>query len=211
MTGNDLEYVRNLLSKGLIEGPVLELGGGYGGITCREIVESSGLTYQSTDIVAGSGVDFVADFEAEDCGRSFAQHRYGCVLVLNVLEHVFEPIKVLDNAISLLRHEGKVVTITPCMWPIHSYPIDCQRLLPDWFISYAERRKDVQLLDSVFEFVGYGPISAFANGLEAQLPSPWRTVFGQRYSRLVHKLFNTAGRGQWAASHVAVGAAFAKR
>ena len=32
MTGNDLEYVRNLLSKGLIEGPVLELGGGYGGI-----------------------------------------------------------------------------------------------------------------------------------------------------------------------------------
>ena len=147
----------------------------------------------------------------KSCGRSFAQHRYGCILVLNVLEHVFEPIKVLDNAISLLRHEGKVVTITPCMWPIHSYPIDCQRLLPDWFISYAERRKDVQLLDSVFEFVGYGPISAFANGLEAQLPSPWRTVFGQRYSRLVHKLFNTAGRGQWAASHVAVGAAFAKR
>jgi len=211
MTGNDLEYVRSLLSKGLIEGPVLELGGGYGGMSCREIVEASGLMYQSTDIVAGSGVDVVADFETADCGHRFAQHEYGCVLVLNVLEHVFEPIKVLDNAIGLVRPAGKVVTITPCMWPTHSYPIDCQRLLPDWFVAYADRRQDVQLLDSVFEFVGYGPIASFVKGQEVQLPSPWRTVFVERYSRLVHKLFNTAGRGQWAASYIAVGAVFAKR
>ena len=211
MTGSDLEYVRNLLSKGLIEGPVLELGGGYGGMSCREIVQASGLTYQSTDIVAGSGVDIVADFEAGDFGRSFEHHEYGCVLVLNVLEHVFEPIKVLDNAISLLRHHGKAVTITPCMWPTHSYPIDCQRLLPDWFISYGDRRQEVQLLDSVFEFVGYGPISAFVRGSDVQLPSPSRTIVAQRYSRLVHRLFNTSGRGQWAASYVAVGAVFARR
>lgn len=210
MTGNDLEYVKNLLATGLIEGPVLELGGGYGGTTCREIVQSTGLTYQSTDIAAGRGVDFVADFEADDCAQRFAQNQYGCVLVLNVLEHVFEPIKVLDNAISLLRPGGKVVTITPCMWPIHSYPIDCQRLLPDWFISFDKRRPNVYLLDTVFEFVGYGPISAFEQGGERHLPNPWPTNFGRWYSKAVHKLFNTSGRRQWSESHIAVGAVFAK-
>jgi len=211
MTRNDLEYVKSLLSKGLIDGPVLELGGGYGGATCRELVQSTGLAYESTDIAAGIGVDFVADFEADDCAQRFTHNQYGCVLVLNVLEHVFEPIKVLDNAISLLRPDGKVVTITPCMWPIHSYPIDCQRLLPDWFISFNKRRQHVYLLDAVFEFVGYGPISAFNQSGECQLPSPWRSNIGRWYSKAVHKLFNTSGRRQWGESHVAIGAVFAKR
>lgn len=131
------------------------------------------------------------------------------MLVLNVLEHVFEPIKVLDNAIALTKAGGHVVTITPCMWPVHNYPRDCQRLLPDWFVTYAERRPSVKLSEP-FEFVGCGAISGFMEGDHRHLPPPWKSRAGEIYTRGVNKVFNTSSRGQWAANHVAVGALFQK-
>lgn len=210
MTNEDIEFVQRLLVCGIIRGPVLELGAGYGGETSREMVERAGLEYQTTDVCTGPGVDYVADFEADSCLSSFPHRNFGTVLVLNVLEHVFAPIEVLDNSVKLTRPGGTVIVITPCMWPVHNYPRDYQRLLPDWYITYAERRQNVRLVQSWFEFMGRGPISKFARGEEHHLPSPWRTALASIYSRAVHKCFNTSGRGHWTSTHSAIGAVFHK-
>lgn len=209
MTLNDLVFVQKLIANRLLLPPVLELGAGYGGSTCREIVQAAELEYKTTDLHAGPGVDFIADFEDNACIEHFPG-TFGSVLVLNVLEHAFEPIKVLNNAVDLCVSGGTIVTITPCVWPVHNFPRDCQRLLPDWYLIFAERNKQVRLLDDGFEFLGYGPIASFARGGELHLPPSSRNEIHDIYSRIAHKLLRTSGRGKWTANHVAIGAVFQK-
>ena len=45
MVGADQDWVAALLNANVFAGPVLELGTGYGGATCRTVVEAAGLRY----------------------------------------------------------------------------------------------------------------------------------------------------------------------
>ena len=146
MVGADQDWVAGLLKANVFAGPVLELGTGYGGATCRAVVEAAGLEYVGTDVEPGPGVDIPANFErAGDMAALAATGPFGAVLILNVLEHTFEPIRVLDNARTLLKAGGALVVLTPAVWPLHSYPIDTWRILPDFYQEYA-RRKGMRLL-----------------------------------------------------------------
>jgi SAM-dependent methyltransferase len=207
MVGPDLEFVAQLLRLNVIGGPVLELGTGYGGATCRDLIKNAGLTYFGTDLEPGDGVDFAANFERrEDMAVFKAIMPFKTVLILNVLEHTFDPIQVLDNARSLLAPGGALVVLTPAVWPLHSYPFDVWRILPDFYREYAKRR-GMRLDDQHFVFAGFGPVTAFTDTAGApSFPPPtagrWRLLFG----RAVHKCFNTFGRSMFQPSHAAVGA-----
>ena len=134
MVGADQDWVAQLLRGNVFSGPVLELGTGYGGATCRAIVEASGLRYMGTDVEEGPGVDIAANFEKTGDMAALADAGpFGAILILNVLEHTFEPIRVLDNARTLLKPGGALVVLTPAVWPLHSYPIDTWRILPDFY------------------------------------------------------------------------------
>jgi SAM-dependent methyltransferase len=206
MTEQDLSYVRRLIQKKVITGSVLELGAGYGGDTCEHLITEKGLQYYSTDITSSSGVDYVADFESDDIFNYFPDNvRFKTVLILNVLEHTFDPIRVLDNARKILDQDGSLVLITPCVWTLHKYPIDCYRLLPNFYERYAESRK-MNLDLTCFEYIEHGPIASNrdANG-DYRLPLP-ALGFSYWKSKVVHQLFNTFGRGMYCPSHVAIGA-----
>jgi hypothetical protein len=210
MTDADLAYLEGLFARGLIGSPVLELGGGYGGETSRAVVESRGKTYFATDLCQESGVDFVANFETGDGIEQIATAGpFGTVLVLNVLEHTFDPISVVDRALSLVAPGGTVVCVTPAVWPIHQHPIDAYRLLPDWYRRYAMTR-GVTLDRGSFQYVGVGPVEAFAagNGHQGMPPPAAGRAAYRLYSRAVHKLFNTFGRGMFQPGHIAIGAVF---
>lgn len=206
MTSADLIYIKRLVDERVINGPVLELGAGYGGETCKQLIAGEGLSYHTTDIVPSVGVDYVANFESADILEYFPNNpRFRSVLILNVLEHTFNPIHVLDNARKLLCQGGALVIVTPCIWPIHDYPIDCYRLLPNFYEKYAESRQ-MYLDRQRFEYLGHGLIASnieeagkYRFPLPAQGISHWK-------SRIIHRVFNTFGRGMSAPSHVAIGA-----
>jgi SAM-dependent methyltransferase len=209
LVGADLEYVQKLIQARLITSPVLELGTGYGGATCRDLVKSNGLSYYGTDVAAGDGVDFVANFERlEDLAVFQTIAPFGSVFVLNVLEHTFDPIRILDNARTLIRQGGTLVVLTPAVWPLHNYPLDAWRILPNFYEEYA-RRKGIRLIDDYFEYVGFGAVQAFRNSDSTfRFPPPCRSNVRYGYGRAIHKALNTFGRAMFQPSHIAVGAVF---
>jgi SAM-dependent methyltransferase len=213
MTAEDLAYLSRLVAAGLITGPVLELGAGYGAGTGRPVVEAAGLAYCGTDLKPGPGVDVAADFErAEDMAAFGKAGPFGTALVLNVLEHTFDPVRVLDNVVSLVRPGGTVVTVTPAVWQLHDWPMDCWRLLPNFAEEYA-RRRGLTLVADHFEFLGVngGPVRSFAAADGSyRLPPARRPGLRGFVSRAVHRLFDTHGRGAVFPSFVATAATFRK-
>jgi SAM-dependent methyltransferase len=209
MIDADLDYVRRLIVDKVLAGPVLELGTGYGGSTSRDVCKAAGLAYVGTDLTAGPGVDYPADFEkAEDMNVFRTVGPFGSVLALNVLEHTFDPIRILDNAATLLRPGGTLVVLVPAVWSLHNYPMDAWRILPNFYEEYAKRR-GIELLGQYFEYIGFGPVAGLRNpdGTYA-FPPPARPGLRYQVSRVVHKAFNTFGRGMFQPSHFAVAAVF---
>jgi SAM-dependent methyltransferase len=211
MVPADLDFIRRLLASHELTGPVLELGGGYGGDTCREAVQRAGLEYVASDMHSAPGVDIVLNFEDDAGAEAIAkERRFGSVLILNVLEHTFEPTKILDNALKLLEPGGTLVVITPITWALHDYPKDFVRLMPHWYERYAESRK-LELLGNWFEYVGSGPVRDFVHpDGQLFLPPPRGSKAKRTYSKVIHKLFNTTGRSFVSVPYEAVGAVFRK-
>jgi SAM-dependent methyltransferase len=209
MVGGDLAYIRRLIADNVISGPVLELGVGYGGVTSRSVIEAAGLRYYGTDMSHGEGVDYQADFERPEEMAVFQPIvPVGSVLILNVLEHTFDPIRVLDNAATLVRTGGSLVVSTPAVWPLHNYPMDAWRILPNFYEEYAKRR-GWRLLERYFDYVGFGPVKDFRNpDATYSFPPPGKPGLRYGLSRAIHKTFNTFGRSMFQPSHIAVGATF---
>ena len=209
MTENDRLFLKKLVRENQISSPVLELGSGHPEHSARKLILEAGLHFVGTDIFPGSGVDFVANFERGEELKVFeGVAPFGTVLVLNVLEHTFDPVRVLDNALSLVRRGGKLVIITPVVWTLHSFPIDTCRLNPDWYEEYAKRRGLV-LDPATFVYLGHGRVDQFRDENGAYtLPPPTNSYLKYWYSRLAHKALNTFGRGMVFPSHVAIGAVF---
>lgn len=212
MTGEDLDFVARAIKAGLIRSPCLELGVGYENyaFTSKSLVEAAGIKYVGTDMVPGPAVDHVVDFEA-DWDRIVellpGAGTFRSALILNVLEHTFDPIRVLDNVMRSLGAGGTCLLVTPAIWPLHDFPYDCCRLMPNFFEQYCLRRGH-SLRPEFFEYVGKELIRA--SGEPYVFPAPGWTSRHQTYSRLVHRLFNTTGRGMRFPSFVAVGAAIVK-
>jgi len=212
MTSLDSLFVKALLKINLLEEPCLELGTGYGGETCKEMILANKLSYFGTDMFASDNVDFVIDFEENYMNtleRIPNLPTFKTILVLNVLEHTYNPALILDNVFGLLGKGGKCVIITPVLWPIHDYPIDCWRILPDFYTEYS-KRNGYKLLEEHFEYIGYGPIKKYKTGNQLSFPQPGKGKTLNIYSKLIHKVFNTYGRSMFQPSHVAIGAVITK-
>lgn len=213
MTGGDYKYLISLIESGYICGPALELGAGLEGSNAKPILQKFNIQYFGTDVLPGSAVNFVLDFEspAEIIADTLSGiGLFGSILIFNVLEHVFNPLVVLDNAIAMLRPGGTCAILTPAVWPIHAFPIDCWRLLPGFYIEYARRRK-LTLIVETFVYIHNGAVHQLQLSLEdLQFPRPVVSNYQYWKGRIIHRLFDTFGRGMSAPANLAVGVVLKK-
>jgi SAM-dependent methyltransferase len=118
---------------------VLEVGSYDVNGTCRGFIQSKGLDYLGVDLQAGPGVDLVCDMGAEPAAVTsvLGARTFDLVVCMNVLEHTYEPIRVLDNIRRLMSPKGHLVVVTPLVWDLHNWPADYYRLNPDFYRRYA--------------------------------------------------------------------------
>lgn len=141
----DHEYVKTNIDRGVIKGDVAEVGSRYENAqigNTRHLCESAGLSWSGIDLVPGRDVDHVVDICDATAVAPFAQ-RWDALLILNVLEHVYDPVSALTNASRLLRPGGACVVVSPTVWPLHRFPVDCWRPLPDFYREWAKRNNAV--------------------------------------------------------------------
>jgi SAM-dependent methyltransferase len=205
--GEDFVFLRRVIEAGHLRGPCLEVGslnhagGPYG--NCRFTVESLGLRYEGADLFDGPDVDHVLDFtDGEAVRATFEGRRFGTVILFSVLEHVYDPIRVLDNALALLDARGGALVISaPVVWELHDYPKDFWRLNPDFYEAYA-RGNGLELVPEQFVYMYQGQVRQvgdFAIQGKRVLPSraSGALAYGPArhwYSKIVERAFNTLGR-----------------
>jgi SAM-dependent methyltransferase len=206
MNGHDEQFLRKCLP--LLKSPCLEVGAALP-YNARHLITESGLEYSGADIEVGPDVTYRANFEDEtETLKAMNGRKFNTVLALNILEHTFDPLRVLDNLIGLLNPGGVCVIITPVIWPLHSFPMDCWRINPNLYEEYARRRN--LILSEPFEYLpSHTPVRSLTNEDGSyKLPDPTNSRFKSLRSKIVHRVFRTTGRGVLFQPHVAIGVVF---
>lgn len=199
----DFLYLRHLMDRREIAGPVLDLGsrnvqGGEWG-NARHTCVRSGIEWEGADAQAGPDVTFTLDVldarAVERVGRTWPT-----VIAMNLFEHVYDPVRGLQNMLKLTHAAGgSCIVVTPSVWEIHDYPGDYWRFLPDFWLEFAERNGCV--LHEPRWIVGNRlvPWAELMNGTQKNLPGKVHgaRIWGRRrhlWSRVAHRVLRTNGR-----------------
>jgi SAM-dependent methyltransferase len=121
------QEVKNLPQEALI----LDVGAGHGDFA--DIFE--GKRYYSLDIVPYSEVDLVCDL-----GETipFLPATFDVVVLMNVLEHVYENRLLIQNISKIVKPGGKVIITVPFLLKVHQAPFDFSRYTPYYLENLAE-------------------------------------------------------------------------
>lgn len=102
-----------------VNGEILDVGGskksGY-----LELIKGKH-TVLVGNIDISYGIDITFDAEKT---WPFVSGRFDCVLLINLLEHLFDYTNTLREANRVLRPTGKIVGVVPFMFPVHGSPSD---------------------------------------------------------------------------------------
>lgn len=220
MTGNDRLFFQHCYQLRLVRSPLLEIGAAkvQSGIqNICDLARSLGIdSVVGVDLCEGPGVDFIFDFSIDSVNfsKTWSRGFFSTVAIFNVLEHTFDPLVVLQNALNIVEPGGTVLVVTPAIWPIHNYPADYVRLLPNWYEEFA-KRNGITLVPDTFCWLSEFGITRIHNLVMdknyvfpsflnlGKASSSWRYWI----SRIVHRVFNTYGRSH-SFTHNAIGAAF---
>jgi 2-polyprenyl-3-methyl-5-hydroxy-6-metoxy-1,4-benzoquinol methylase len=116
------EYLLPVLRQaiGRPSGAVLDLGCGNGWVTSSLISDGHdayGVDSSHTGIALAArehpGRFFTMDFQSQELPEALANKHFSTVISTEVIEHLYDPRKVLDLAHSLLLTDGRLIVSTP--------------------------------------------------------------------------------------------------
>lgn len=112
------------------EALILDVGAGHGDFA--DIFEKK--NYTALDIVPYAEVDLVCDL-----GQTipFHENTFDAVVLMNVLEHVYENRKLIKNIAAILKPGGKLILTVPFLLKVHQAPFDFSRYTPYYLENLA--------------------------------------------------------------------------
>lgn len=105
-----------------LTGKVLDLGGDARSTYAMRL--AAGATVTTVNMASETGADILSDLEEP---LPIEDDSFDAVLLMNVLEHVFEYRALLNECARILVPGGKIVIIVPYMFPYHASPHDFHR------------------------------------------------------------------------------------
>jgi hypothetical protein len=216
MVETDYVFFRKCYQLGLVRAPLLEIGSaaiqGQGGNICQAARRLGISPTLGVDIAPGPGVDQVVDFSIPPQQFKWPYENAHTAVLFNILEHTFDPICILKNAMGCVYSGGTLLLVVPTVWPLHDFPRDYCRLMPHWFEQFAAKYGLTVVREAFCWLSQFGitPVDELRSGNQYELPSSQNLGKSRpfRYwrSRVGHRLLNTYGRSHWF-SHCAIGAA----
>ena len=123
------DFVQKFVEEHGSPNEVLEIGSRNinGGV--RHLFHSN---YTGVDLQAGADVEVVMD--AMDLRSQFKEESVDCVICLETLEHVKNPLAIVDNMRWVLKYGGWMIITTPGIGhPRHDWPADYYRFFEDTY------------------------------------------------------------------------------
>ncbi len=116
-------FLQNQVAGLPVGAKILDIGAGHGDFA--DIF--AGLKYFSLDIVPYPEVDLVADLGQDN---PFKDGVFDALVLMNVLEHVYESRNLLQSLHRVLKPGGNVIFTVPFLLKVHQAPFDFYRYTP---------------------------------------------------------------------------------
>jgi SAM-dependent methyltransferase len=133
-------HMQEFFSRSKKVGKVLDVGAQY--CPYYPLFEHKCDSYTSMDLVDTPIVDIVCnaeDMPVEDCS-------YDLVLCTQVLEHCENPQGIVDECHRVLKPRGTLIVTVPSVYPVHGYPADNWRFMPDGLRHLLRAFSEVEVL-----------------------------------------------------------------
>ncbi|KAF0111871.1 MAG: type 11 methyltransferase [Chloroflexi bacterium] len=117
------KFLQNLVTDLPADAKILDVGAGHGDFA--DIFK--GRNYYALDIVPYPEVDVVADLGKIN---PFKDNSFDMVVMMNVLEHVYESRELLNSIAKIVAPGGSIVIAVPFLLKVHQAPFDFSRFTP---------------------------------------------------------------------------------
>ena len=114
---------------------VLDVGGADINGSYREVFPNPPFRYCVADIAPGPGIDIVL---GDPYRIPFPECSVDVVISGQAMEHIEFFWRTFEEMIRIVRPDGYVFLVLPSAGPIHRYPVDCYRFLPDAYEALAK-------------------------------------------------------------------------
>jgi len=114
---------------------VLEVGAAGFPSEYAKCINTDGIEWHTLDI--GDGFNNASNqnplhiLSKDEYHYPIENNSFDIVLAGNVIEHVKDIWKWMDELARITRKDGKVIIICPVSWVFHEAPVDCWRIYPD--------------------------------------------------------------------------------
>lgn len=133
-------HMREFFARMKAVGKVLDVGAQY--CPYYPLFKDKCESYTSLDLVDTPIVDVVCNAEQMDLD----DNSFDLVLCTQVLEHVQNPGRVVDECYRVLKPGGILIATAPAIYPEHGYPADNWRFMPDGFRYLMRAFSQVEVL-----------------------------------------------------------------
>lgn len=117
------KFLEQVVSEFASEASILDVGAGHGDFA--DIFTER--KYYSLDIVPYPEVDLVADLGQVN---PFKSNSFDLIVLMNVLEHVYESRELLKSLAGILKPGGRIAIAVPFLLKVHQAPFDFARYTP---------------------------------------------------------------------------------
>jgi len=153
------------LAKLMISGTILDVGGDYRSL--YRICLGGQHKFITLNIDEQTKPDL--KFNAESIPWPVSDSQFDAVLLINVLEHIYNYRAVLQESFRVVKPDGHLIIVVPFLYPLHPSPHDYFRYSEETLLKLLN---DHHFSDRQLTCLGYGAFSTACANLQRFLPLP---------------------------------------